>query len=253
LTRRPRVAARLDVKNSSVIKGIQFEGLRVMGSVGDLSRRYYEGGADEIVIMDAVASLYGRSAVLPSIRAATEGVFIPVTAGGGIRSLDDAVAFFEAGADRVALNTQALRTPQILSEISEVYGAQAVVLSIEARKVGPDTWNCFFDAGREDSGLSVLEWAAQASGLGVGELFVTSVDMDGTRKGADKALLGSLMQVVDLPVMYSGGIGQPEELPWLFGGVGISSVALGACLHYSNFTIGEAKDILATSALNPRR
>jgi len=253
LIRKPRVAARLDVKNSSVIKGIQFEGLRVMGSVSDLAKKYYEQGADEIVIMDAVASLYGRDAVLASIRAAINGVFVPITAGGGIRTVDDATAFFEAGADRVAVNTQALRSPDILQDISSIYGAQAVVLSIEARRVSSSSWNCFYESGREDSGIDVLDWAAQGSDLGAGEIFVTSVNADGTRKGPDYQLARALRSEVNLPIMYSGGIQMPSEVAMLFKDIGVSAVAVASSLHYGNFTVGEAKDALSLLSLDPRR
>jgi imidazoleglycerol phosphate synthase cyclase subunit len=241
------------VKNSSVIKGIQFEGLRVMGAVPDLARKYYLQGADEIVIMDAVASLYGRDAVLESIYAATSDIFIPITAGGGIRTVDDAVSFFDAGADRVAINSQAIRTPQILGEISRIYGAQAVVLSIEARKVSSGSWSCFFEAGREDSGLSVLKWAAQASDFGVGEILVTSVDMDGTMQGPDLELAQALRDEVNLPIMYSGGVGKASEVGLLFDKVGVAAVAVGSALHYGGFTVPEIKDSLELLLLAPRR
>lgn len=253
LVRKPRVAARLDVKNASVIKGIQFEGLRVMGSVSDLAQKYYEQGADEIVIMDSVASLYGRKAVLASIRAATNGIFIPITAGGGIRTVDDAAAFFDAGADRVAINTQALQSPEILQQISSVYGAQAVVLSIEARRISPKSWSCFYESGREDSGKSVLEWAAEASQLGAGEVFVTSVDADGTKKGADFDLAKALTNKINLPVMYSGGVRTPSEVAMLFKEAGVSAVALASALHYGNFSVSDAKDALSILSLSPRR
>jgi cyclase len=126
-------------------------------------------------------------------------------------------------------------------------------LSIEARKVGAGVWHCFFESGREDSGISALEWASRASELGAGEILVTSVDMDGTKRGVDAALVEALMKVVDLPVMYSGGVGRVDEIPWLFGGMGVSSVAIGASLHHGTFTISEAKEMLVASSLNPRR
>jgi cyclase len=224
-----------------------------MGSVSDLAKKYYEQGADEIVIMDAVASLYGRDAVLASIRAAINGVFVPITAGGGIRTVDDATAFFEAGADRVAVNTQALRSPDILRDISSIYGAQAVVLSIEARRVSSSSWNCFYESGREDSGIDVLDWAAQGSDLGAGEIFVTSVNADGTRKGPDYQLARALRSQVNLPIMYSGGIKMASEVAMLFNDIGVSAVAVASSLHYGNFTVGEAKDALSLLSLDPRR
>jgi imidazoleglycerol phosphate synthase cyclase subunit len=249
---RPRVAARLDVKNETVIKGFQLEGLRVVGSVKELATRYYEQGADELLIIDSVASLYGREAVLQSIKAATREVFIPVTAGGGIRSLDDAAAFFDAGADRVALNSRALANPQIVSDIASVYGSQAVVLSIESKKVAESQWFCFYECGRENSGVLVKDWVQRALNLGAGELLVTSVDSDGTLGGPDKELIHLLDEYSSLPVVYSGGIRGASDLGLVFMGPKLSCVAVGTALHRGNVTISDLKLGMKDLALKPK-
>jgi imidazoleglycerol phosphate synthase cyclase subunit len=235
-----RIIARLDVKGDNVIKGIQMEGLRVMGSIEDLARRYYSSGVSEILILDAVASLYGRQAIVRAIRSATADVFVPVTVGGGIRSLVDATELFEAGADRVALNSAAMMNPGLFSEIANVYGSQAVVASIEAKRVGRSTWNCFTETGRQDSGIDVNTWISRLDAAAVGELLVTSVDFDGTKKGPDLELLDAIAGETSLPIVYSGGIRSVEESLAVLKRDEITGVAFGSALHYQ---LLEAKEI----------
>ena len=250
--RRLRLIARLDLKGLSVIKGIRFDGLRVIGPVEQLSSRYYESGADEILLLDSVASLYGHKSLLDSIKVATQGVFVPITAGGGIRTLDDAKAFFNAGADRVAINSQAIQTPRLLEEIAHIYGRQAVVLSIEAKRVSSGTWNCYFESGREDSGIEVTDWVTQAESFGVGEILITSVDFDGTLKGPDFDLLDSLPTSGKVPFIYSGGIKTPSQISEVMKTNLVSAVAVGSALHYDKMNIESSKQTLKSIGLGVR-
>lgn len=228
-----RVIARLDIKGSNVIKGLQLEGLRVIGGVGEVSRSRYSEGADEILILDSVASLFGRDAILEALRVATDSVFVPVSAGGGLRTLEDANAYFLNGADRVAINSAGLKRPELFLEIAESYGAQAVVASVEAKKVGSGRWHCFFESGREDSGIEVRDWIASLSSESVGEVLVTSVDSDGLMQGPDLDLLSSVCEVSSIPIIYSGGVVSRSHASSVLSYEEVSAVAIGSSFHYS--------------------
>jgi imidazole glycerol-phosphate synthase subunit HisF len=203
-TRSTRLIARLDVKGPNVIKGVHLEGLRKIGPPNDLARRYYQQGADELIYMDIVASLYGRNSLGDILRTAAQEVFIPLTVGGGIRSVDDARHLLRCGADKVAVNTAAVRTPDLIRAISRRFGSQCMVLSIEAKQVAPERWEVYTDNGRERTGLDVVEWARKAEHLGAGEILLTSVDHEGTRRGFDIALTRAVTSVVSIPVIASG-------------------------------------------------
>ncbi len=202
-----RLIARLDVKGSSVIKGVHLEGLRKVGDPNELARKYYEEGIDEIIYMDSVASLYGRNSLLEIVRRATEEVFIPITVGGGIRSIEDTREVLRAGADKIAINTAAIKRPALVREISQKFGSQCMVLSIEAKKVGESRWEAYCDNGREKTGQDAVEWACRGYELGAGEILLTSVDQEGTAKGFDCELIRSIVGRVPIPVIASGGMG----------------------------------------------
>jgi imidazole glycerol-phosphate synthase subunit HisF len=236
-----RLIARLDIKGANVIKGIQMDGLRVVGPVAEIAKRYYEQGADEIVMIDTVASLYGRESMVELIKNVTAECFVPVTVGGGIRSLEDADALFRAGADKVALNTAALARPGLITEISAKYGAQAMVIHVEAKASGELGWECYTEAGRQPSGIAVLDWVATAERLGAGEFLVTSVDRDGTRKGMDIELLRGIRDAVTVPVVASSGAGNLQHVLHAFSGAQCDGVAMGAGLHWGNFTISDIR------------
>jgi len=180
-----RLIARLDIKGPNLIKGINLEGLRIIGSPNEYALRYYLQGADELIYMDCVASLYGRNHLSEIIKAAAHDIFVPITVGGGIRSVDDATKILRAGADKLAINTAAVATPGLITEISRRFGSQCMVLSIEAKQVGQDRWEVYTDNGRERTGLDVVEWAKLGVSMGAGEILLTSVDKEGTRKGFD--------------------------------------------------------------------
>ena len=196
-----RIISRIDIKGSNVIKGIHLEGLKVVGKPGEMARRYYEQGADEIFYMDVVASLYGRNGILSVVEEAAREIFVPMTVGGGIRSVDDIVAALRSGADKVAINTAALKRPEFLSEAARAFGRQCIVLSVEAKRREAGTWEALTDNGREQTGVNVIDWVTQAQERGAGEILVTSVDMEGTQKGFDIELLKAIRDAVSVPVI----------------------------------------------------
>ena len=227
--------ARLDVKGENVVKGVQFEGLRVVGKPKELAQRYAEQGADEIIFIDTVASLYGRNhlaAVLETI----EGVFVPIAVGGGIRSKEDARKLFNAGADKIVVNTAALKRPDLIDELAAYFGSQAVVVSIEAKRVNGG-WHAFGDNGRDDSGRCAVAWAAEAARRGAGELLVTSIDRDGTGAGTETDLGASID--VAVPVILAGGISDPAQA--VRASAVADALAVGAGLHYGKTTIPALK------------
>lgn len=236
MLRLPRLIPRLDIKGNHVIKGINLEGLRVVGKPAELARRYALD-ADELLYIDAVASLYGRNALAPLVEEATRDVFIPITVGGGIRSRADVDRLLRSGADKVAINTAAIANPTLLADLAQHYGSQAIVLSIEAKR-GPLGWECFTDGGRQATGRCAQRWAQEAVSLGCGEILLTSIDRDGTRKGFDHELLEAIAPEVDVPVVISGGMGKLSDMEKVKGAHGI---AMASVLHYNILTIGEMR------------
>lgn len=235
-----RLIARLDIKGPNLIKGIHLEGLRVIGSPNEHALRYYQQGADELIYMDCVASLYGRNSLGDIVQGAARDVFIPMTVGGGIRSVEDATNLLRCGADKVAVNTAAVVNPKLISDIARRFGSQCMVLSIEAKRVG-DHWEVYTDNGRERSGLDVIEWARRAVALGAGEILLTSVDREGTRKGFDVQLVRTVTQAVTVPVIASGGMGKPEDLVDVVRTGMADAVAMADILHYRRATIGDIR------------
>jgi len=210
--RSTRLIARLDIKGENLIKGIHLEGLRVIGSPNEHALRYYLQGADELIYMDCVASLYGRNSLGEIVRRAAQDVFVPMTVGGGIRSVDDAAYVLRHGADKVAVNTAAVARPALIAEIAQRFGSQCMVLSVEAKQIAPGRWEAYTDNGRERTGLDVVEWVRQSVGLGAGEVLLTSIDREGTRRGFDVALVAAVTAEVSVPVIASGGLGTVAHL-----------------------------------------
>jgi cyclase len=228
-----RVIARLDLKGPNVVKGIHLEGLRIVGSPAELARRYFRQGADELLLIDIVASLYRRETFLDIVRGAAAEVFVPITVGGGIRSLEDIALTLRSGADKVAINTAAIARPAFLREASETFGSQCIVLSVEAKRQfgGKRQWEAWTDNGRERTGIDVLDWVAEGERLGVGEILVTSVDKEGTGKGLDLDLLTAVRQRVRIPVIASGGVGRTEHIADAFARRAADAVACAHLLH----------------------
>jgi cyclase len=232
---RLRIIPRLDIKGPNLIKGIRLEGLRVVGDPHEFALRYYEQGADELVFMDIVASLYQRNNLTDIIARAANRVFIPITVGGGIRSLGDVNTLLRSGADKVAINTAAIARPALITEVSKRYGAQCMVLSVEAKQNGPGRWEAYTDNGREHTGLDVVAWIEKAVALGAGEILLTAVD-----KGLDLDLLRAVTARVKVPVITSGGFGPVEDLAGA-AAAGASGVAIADALHWKRTTVPEIK------------
>ena len=236
-----RLIARLDIKGPNLIKGVHLEGLRVIGDPHEYACKYYEQGADEIIYMDTVASLYGRNNLTEIVRHTSQDVFIPMTVGGGVRSVKDVEILLRAGADKVAVNTAAVARPELISEIATHFGSQCMVLSIEAKQKRPDFWEAYTDHGREKSGLNVLEWAKRCEGLGAGEILLTSIDREGTRKGFDIDLVKTIASAVAIPVIASGGMGTVADLVKVVMQGKADAVAMSDILHYNRRMISEIR------------
>ncbi len=235
-----RLIARLDVKAPNLVKGIQLEGLRKMGNPNEFARSYYNQGIDEIFYADIVASLYGRNSLLDIIEKTTDDIFVPITVGGGLRCEDDVAAALRAGADKVSINTAAIKDPSIISNVAKRFGSQCLVLSIEAKRNG-DFWEAYYDNGREHSHLDVIEWAKRGQELGAGEIFLTSVDMEGTGKGFDVDLVKAVTDVVTIPVIASGGMGELGDLDTVINDGHADAVAMAHILHYGHHTVNEIR------------
>lgn len=247
-----RLIARLDVKGENLIKGVHLEGLRVIGDPQEFARRYYEQGADELIYMDIVASLYGRSNLVDIVRRAAQDVFVPLTVGGGIRSIEDVTNLLRAGADKVAINTAAVQRPELISEVSRKFGSQCMVLSIEAKRHNENNWEIYTDCGREKSGLSVTEWVKRGIELGAGEILLTSIDQEGTRKGFDLDLLKAVNAFATVPVIISGGYGESKHLSDAIE-CGADAVAFADALHYERENLTELRKIAAEMNVKVRK
>jgi cyclase len=247
-----RLIARLDIKGPNLIKGIHLEGLRVIGSPNEHALCYYRQGADELIYMDIVASLYGRNSLGDIVQQAAQDVFVPITVGGGIRSVDDATRLLRCGADKVAVNTAAVANPGLISDIARRFGSQCMVLSIEAKQIGPDRWEAYTDNGRERTGLDVIEWVKRGVALGAGEILLTSVDKEGTRKGFDLPLLHAVTGEIGVPVIASGGMGRPEHLVEAVQQGQADAVAMADILHYGRATIGEIRATARAAGIEVR-
>jgi len=241
-----RLVARLDVKGPNVVKGVQMEGLRVVGNPAELARRYAED-ADELLYIDTVASLYGRNQLCELLEKTCEEVFIPITVGGGIKTRADVKRLLDSGADKVAINTAALSNPQLIRECADYYGSQAIVVSVDAKRMERGTWEAFTDCGRERTGKEATAWAREAVALGAGEILLTSIDMDGTRRGCDLELIRALRDI-PVPLTYGGGIGSTSDAT-AARAAGADALAIASALHYGKLTIKELRNGLAASKL----
>jgi cyclase len=247
-----RLIARLDIKGANLIKGVHLEGLRVVGDPQIHAAKYYQDGADEIIYMDTVASLYGRNNLVDVVSRATEHVFVPITVGGGIRSVEDARTLLRAGADKVAINTAAIKEPKLISQLSDVWGSSTIVLSIEAKRTGDKKWEAYTDNGRERTGLDVGQWAETGANLGAGEIFVTSVDQEGTRKGFDCELVAEITKRVDVPVVASGGFGSLDHLSQLVKTAKPTGVAIADSLHYNRYSFDQIRVFCSANGISTR-
>lgn len=250
-----RIIACLDVKNGRVVKGIQFVDLIDAGDPAELAVRHARSGADEIVLLDITATHEGRGTLLATVKKAAEQLFIPFTVGGGIRTADDAAAVFDAGADKISINSAALARPELIDEIGAKFGAQAVVVAIDARRDGRNTGvsaEVFVSGGRKPTGRDVVEWAREAEQRGAGEILLTSMDADGTRAGFDCDLTAAVSDAVQIPVIASGGAGTAQHFVDVFQR-GKASAALAASIfHFGIADVKALKSVLADESIPVR-
>ena len=237
-----RIIPRLDVKGPNLVKGVHLEGLRVLGKPEDFALKYYQQGADELIYIDTVASLYGRNNLSEIVKKAARNIFIPLTAGGGIRTVEDIRGLLRAGADKVAINTAAVRNPRFINEASKVFGSQCIVISIAAKKRENGKYEALTDNARERSGKDVLDWARQVVDLGAGEILITSVDQEGTGKGFDLDIVRMISESVDVPVIACGGAGNPGHFLEVIK-AGMADAVCGASIfHYERLRALQSAD-----------
>ena len=248
-----RIVPCLDVDAGRVVKGTSFVDLRDAGDPVELARRYDEEGADELVFLDITASSDGRSTMVEVVERTAEQVFIPLTVGGGVRTMEDATRLLRAGADKVAVNSAALARPALVAELAEVFGSQCVVVAIDAkRRPGGVGFEVHTPGGRRPTGMDALEWAVEAARLGAGELLVTSMDRDGTEAGYDLELTGAIAESVNVPVVASGGVGSLEHLAEGAERAGADALLAASIFHYGRYTIAEAKAFLTGRGVTVR-
>lgn len=229
-----RVIARLDIKGDNLVKGIHLEGLRVLGKPEEFANFYYESGADELIFMDVVASLYNRNSLHEIISRVAKNTFIPLTVGGGLRTIDDIRSVFRAGADKVAINTAAIANKDFISESSRIFGSSNIVGSIEAIKQPDGSYLAYTDNAREYTGIEVVKWAQELEALGAGEILITSVDNEGTGIGYDLDLINAIASVVQIPVIANGGPGKLEHIKQVFEKTDADAIAIASMLHYND-------------------
>ena len=227
-----RIIPRLDIKGPNLVKGIHLEGLRVLGKPADFAKYYYEQGADEIMFMDVVASLYERNSLHNIISETAKQIFIPITVGGGLRSISDIKEVLRAGADKVCLNTAAINNHQLIKDSTRMFGSSTIVVAIEAIKETNGNYLAYTDNGREYTGVDVFEWAQKLDDMKVGEILVTSVDKEGTGEGFDLELIERISSLVSMPVIAHGGAGKAEHLVPVFANAKADAVAISSLLHY---------------------
>jgi imidazoleglycerol phosphate synthase cyclase subunit len=246
-----RIIARCDIKGKNLIKGIRYEGVRVIGDPAEYAKKYYIDGADEIVYIDAVASLYERSSLAPLVETSVKNIFVPISVGGGIKDLESARLILKSGAEKVIINTAAINNPHLISILSKEFGRQCVVVSIQAKK-RDKYWEALTHCGRTTTGWDVCAWMDTVQNLGAGEIILTSVDRDGTMLGMDMDLIRSVSGLVDLPVIASGGFTNDDPIEDLVRDNIISGVAIGASLHRNNLSIPDLKKRLNKSGIKVR-
>lgn len=239
-----RIIPRLDIKGPNVVKPVQTEALRVVGDPKLLANKYYKQGADEIIYMDVVASLYGRNIDFELLRSVTSGIFIPFTVGGGIRTIGDINNALRAGADKVAINTYAVHHPKFLKKAVEIFGAQCIVLSVDAKAHGNGRWEPYTDGGREKTGKDVLDWVKTALSFGIGEILIASIDRDGTRKGYDIDLVRNITYISTVPVIAHGGAGNLETILEVIDKAHVNAASASSVFHYNETSIGKVKNYI---------
>ena len=252
-----RIIPCLDVHDGKVTRGVQFGvaekgGLRDVGDPVELAMRYNEQGADEMVFFDITATAHGRGTMVDVIKRAADQCFMPLTVGGGIRSVDDMYTMLRAGADKISINSSALARPELIREGAEKFGSQCIVISLDAKQVAPEKWEVFSHGGRKPTGLDAVEWAGRAVALGAGEIVLNSIDADGTKAGFDLAITRRISESVGVPVVASGGAGRLEHLADVLLEGKADAVLAASIFHFGEFTVGEVKRFLAGKGIPVR-
>ena len=255
-----RIIPCLDVTGGRVVKGVNFVSLRDAGDPVEIAARYNEQGADELTFLDITATSDGRDLILPIIEAVASEVFIPLTVGGGVRSVEDVRRLLNAGADKVSFNSAAVARPELINEASERYGAQCIVVAIDAkRRQGQDEqargpgWDVYTHGGRKNTGLDAVQWAQEMARRGAGEILLTSMDRDGTQSGFDLGLTRAVSDAVGVPVIASGGVGDLDHLADGVQQGGADAVLAASIFHYGKHTVGEAKALMAARGIAVRQ
>ncbi|WP_415313730.1 imidazole glycerol phosphate synthase subunit HisF [Candidatus Pelagibacter sp. Uisw_106] len=239
-----RVIPRLDIKNENVIKGINFEGLRVVGNPNKIAKKYYEDGADELIYSDCVASLYGRNSLTELVKNAVKDIFIPITIAGGIRSEVDANLLMKSGSDKLAINSELFSNEKLANLLVQKFGSQSIVLSIQAKKITKNSWEAYKNFGRDKTGMDVMDWVKKMTKYNFGELLLTSIDADGICGGFDVELFEKVSKIVKIPIIACGGFGKLDHIKELKKYANIDAIALSKALHYEKITIKEIKDFI---------
>ncbi|QGH34666.1 imidazole glycerol phosphate synthase subunit HisF [Gracilibacillus salitolerans] len=246
-----RIIPCLDVKEGKVVKGTNFVGLRELGDPVEMASNYSKDGADEIIFLDISATNEGRQTMVDIVKRTAEQVFVPFTVGGGVRTIDDVNRLLKAGADKVGMNSAAVNNPQLITESSDRFGAQCTVIAIDAKRVG-EKWHVMTHGGSKDTGIDAIEWAKEAESRGAGEILLTSVDTDGVKDGFDLPLTDTVVSVVRIPVIASGGVGKPEHFPEVFNKTDVSAGLAASIFHENTFTVKQVKDVCIDQGVNIR-
>jgi cyclase len=246
-----RIIPCLDVKNGRVVKGVNFVGLKDVGDPVECAKAYNEQGADEIVFLDITATHEARGTIVDVVRKTAREVFVPLTVGGGIRTIDDFREILRAGADKISVNSAAVRNPNLIKEAADIFGSQCVVVAIDAKRI-ENHFHVVVNGGRIDTGLDAIEWAKQAQQLGAGEILLTSMDTDGTKNGFDIELLNAVCDVVSIPVIASGGCGKLEHFSEVFQKTGADAALAASLFHYRELTVGQVKQHLKENGIPVR-
>ena len=247
-----RIIPCLDIADGRVVKGVNFVNLRDAGDPVEVARRYDGEGADELAFLDIKASVETRGLLYDMIEAVADQVFIPLTVGGGVSRVDDIRALLNAGADKVSINTAAVQNPDLVAEAAGRYGAQCIVIAIDARQSGPGRWEVYTHGGRKPTGIDAVDWARRMTRRGAGEILLTSMDRDGAKSGFDLALTRAVVDAVDVPVIASGGVGTLDHLVQGITVGGADAVLAASIFHYGEFTVGEAKQAMAAAGIEVR-
>lgn len=239
-----RIIPCLDVRNGKVVKGVNFEGIKDVGDPVECAEEYNKQGADEIVFYDITASYEGRGVFLDVVRETAKKVFVPLTVGGGIKDVNDIRETLRAGADKVSVNSQAVKNPQLIKEGADIFGSQCICVGIDAKKIADRKWTVYINGGRVDMNLDLIDWVKQIEQLGAGEICLNSIDADGTKAGFDIEMLDAVCNAVTIPVIASGGAGNIEHFPEVFEKTGATAALAASLFHFKELTVGEVKALL---------